>query len=53
MKEEHKELKDLTLREYIMFVPLGIIVIIFGIYPTPMLDIMNKTISNLLLALGK
>lgn len=53
VKEEYKSLKDLTIREYIMFVPLAIIVIIFGIYPTPMLDIMNKTISNLLVALGK
>jgi len=51
MKDEYKTLKDLTVREYVMFVPLGIIVILFGIYPTPMLDIMNKTISNLLTAI--
>jgi NADH-quinone oxidoreductase subunit M len=48
IKEEHKTLQDLTMREYVMFVPLAIIVIFFGIYPTPLLDIMNKTIGNLL-----
>lgn len=51
IKDEHKDILDLTVREFIVFVALGISVISFGIYPTPMLDIMNKTISNLLAAI--
>ena len=52
-REEYNDLKDLTLREYIMFVPLAIIVIIFGIYPTPMLEIMNSSMTTLLDAVMK
>jgi NADH:ubiquinone oxidoreductase subunit 4 (subunit M) len=36
-----------------MFVPLAIIVIIFGIYPTPMLEIMNSSMTTLLDAVMK
>ncbi|GAB1443895.1 NADH-quinone oxidoreductase subunit M [Ignavibacteriales bacterium] len=52
-REEYNDLKDLTVREYIMFVPLAIIVIIFGIYPTPMLEIMNSSMTTLLDAVMK
>ncbi len=40
-------LKDLELREYIMFIPLTIIIIFLGIYPSAMLDIMNTSVKTL------
>ncbi len=40
-------LKDLTAREYLMFVPLTIIIIFLGIYPSAMLDVMNTSVNTL------
>ena len=40
-------LHDITTREYIMFIPLTIIIIFLGIYPSAMLDIMNTSINTL------
>ena len=41
------DLKDLEVREYIMFIPLTIIIIILGIYPSAMLDVMNSSMNTL------
>lgn len=40
-------LNDITAREYIMFIPLTIIIIVLGIYPSLMLDIMNTSVNSL------
>ena len=42
-----KELTDLTAREYLMFIPLTIIIIFLGIYPSAMLDVMNTSVNTL------
>lgn len=41
-------LTDLNTREYIMFIPLAIIIIILGVYPSPMLNLMNNSVNTLI-----
>ena len=43
LNDKWKELTDLTPREYLMLVPLTIIIIFLGVYPSPMLDLMNAS----------
>lgn len=45
LNEKWKELGDLTGREYAMLVPLTIIVIFLGVYPSPMLNLMNTSVN--------
>ena len=40
-------LKDLDAREYAMFIPLTIIIIFLGVYPSGMLNIMNTSVNTL------
>ncbi len=40
-------LHDLTFREYAMLIPLTIIIIFLGIYPSAMLDVMNTSVNTL------
>ncbi len=40
-------LHDITFREYAMFIPLTIIIIFLGIYPSAMLDIMNTSVNTI------
>lgn len=47
LNEKWTQLKDLEAREYIMFVPLTIIIIFLGIYPSAMLDVMNSSMNTL------
>ena len=44
----HKVFKtdDLILREYVALVPLAVIVIFLGIYPNPMLSMMNASVNH-------
>lgn len=41
------ELKDLTPREYLSFIPLIILIIVLGIYPAPAIELMNSSLSHL------
>ncbi|MDZ7806506.1 MAG: NADH-quinone oxidoreductase subunit M [Gracilimonas sp.] len=41
------DLKDLTVREIIAFVPLIILIIVLGIYPSPVIELMNSSLSHL------
>lgn len=47
LNEKWSSLADLDTREYIMFIPLTIIIIFLGIYPSGMLDIMNSSVNTL------
>ena len=47
LNEKWDKLKDLDLREYVMFVPLSIIIIFLGVYPSAMLNIMNTSVNSL------
>lgn len=47
LNEKWASLPDLDKREYIMFVPLSLIIIFLGVYPSAMLDIMNTSVNTL------
>ncbi|SMO64513.1 complex I subunit 4 family protein [Fodinibius sediminis] len=42
-----EDLKDLTLREYISFVPLIILIVLLGIFPSLAIDLINSSLSGL------
>jgi NADH-quinone oxidoreductase subunit M len=43
--EKWKVLKDLDFREYAMLVPLSVIIIYLGVYPSSMLNLMNSSVN--------
>ncbi|MCH2046306.1 MAG: NAD(P)H-quinone oxidoreductase subunit 4, partial [Saprospiraceae bacterium] len=46
-KEEYAEkLKDLTLREYTMIIPLAVLTLYFGIFPSRLLDIISPMVNS-------
>lgn len=47
LPDKWKELTDLSKREYAMLVPLTVIIIVLGIYPSLMLDVMNASVNQL------
>jgi len=47
LNEKWNQLTDIDTREYVMFIPLTIIIIFLGIYPSAMLDIMNSSVNTL------
>jgi len=49
LAEKYKTLPEITTRELFTLVPLAIIVIIIGVYPMPILNIMSTTLHNLIL----
>lgn len=53
LNEKWKELTDLTGREYLMLVPLTIVIIFLGIYPSAMLNMMNTSVNALVGFLSK
>ena len=40
-------LNDLTIREKIILLPLAILIIFFGIFPSPVLDLISESSNNL------
>jgi NADH-quinone oxidoreductase subunit M len=47
LPEKWKDLTDMNGREMVMLIPLAVIVIFLGIYPSPMLDLMNSSLNHL------
>lgn len=47
LNEKWTSLKDLNVREYLMFIPLTAIIFFLGIYPSGMLNIMNTSVNVL------
>ena len=47
LNEKYKDLPDLTLREAFTLVPLAIIVLILGVYPHAILDLLNTSLVHL------
>ena len=48
LNEKYKDLPEINRREILILVPLAIIVIFLGIYPTPLIDIMKTTMSEII-----
>ena len=51
-KPEVQELEPLNNREYLIFVPLTVLVLWFGIYPSSLLDLMEGTVIDLIQSSG-
>lgn len=51
LKTEYAALPDITLREVVTLAPLAVIVILFGFYPMPILNLMRVAIERLVLNL--
>ncbi len=47
LNEKWTALKDLDFREYAMLIPLTIVIILLGVYPSLMLDLMNSSVNTL------
>jgi len=47
LPEKWKSLQDMNGREMVMLVPLALIVIVLGVYPAPILDLMNSSMNYL------
>lgn len=45
-KEWEPKMKDLTMREYIMFVPLLVLMLLFGLFPHLLLDMMTSSVDH-------
>lgn len=48
LNENYNSLQDMSGRELVTLVPLAIIVIILGVYPAPLLDMISPTMDNLI-----
>ncbi len=47
LKEKWNMLPDLSFREYAMLIPLGLIVLFIGVFPAPMLHLMNTSVNHM------
>ena len=47
-KESLKNIMDINMRETVILIPLGVLIIFFGIYPTPVLDVTAASVEKLI-----
>jgi NADH-quinone oxidoreductase subunit M len=45
--EKYLTLPDISPREIFTLAPLGVIVVVLGVYPQPVLDLINQSLGNL------
>jgi NADH-quinone oxidoreductase subunit M len=47
LNPKHSEYPDLTVREWFTLLPLGVLVVLLGLYPAPILDMMGSSLNLL------
>jgi NADH-quinone oxidoreductase subunit M len=47
LNEKWSSLPDIDSREYAMFIPLTLVIIFLGVYPSAMLDLMNTSVNTM------
>ena len=47
LNEKWSKLPDLTAREYLMLLPLSVVIIFLGVYPSAMLNLMNSSVNSM------
>jgi len=48
LNEKYDTLPDISFRELASVVPVGVIVIIFGVYPAPLINLIKTSLLNLI-----
>jgi NADH-quinone oxidoreductase subunit M len=48
LNETYKDLKDISRRELVTIVPLAIIVLFFGVYPTPLINMIAPAMDGII-----
>jgi len=48
LNEKYADIPEITSREIFTLAPLGIIVVVLGVYPTPVLNVMKQTMTHLI-----
>ncbi|HWI63094.1 MAG TPA: NADH-quinone oxidoreductase subunit M [Symbiobacteriaceae bacterium] len=51
-KKEYSGLKDVTLKENIIFAPLAVLIVLFGVWPAPILNMLDASVATLAGLLG-
>ncbi len=52
LNPKYKDLTDMNVREWVMLTPLAIIVIVLGVWPMPVLDLISETLNFLVVHVG-
>jgi NADH-quinone oxidoreductase subunit M len=52
-KKEYAGLADITLKEKIIFAPLAVLIVLFGVWPKPILDMLQASVATLSGMLGR
>ena len=48
LNEKYKEFSDINLRELVCVIPIAILVLLLGVYPAPLIEIIQPTLSSLI-----
>ena len=48
LNETYKDLKDISRRELVTIVPLAIIILFFGVYPTPLINMIAPAMDGII-----
>ncbi len=53
-KKEYASLEDVTVKERLIFAPLAVLIVLYGVWPAPVFNMLNDAVASLskLLALG-
>jgi NADH-quinone oxidoreductase subunit M len=52
LNEKYIDLKEINAREILTLAPLGVVVILLGVYPMPVLNLVESSMANLIRILG-
>jgi NADH-quinone oxidoreductase subunit M len=48
LNEKYRDLPEISLREALSVVPIGVLVILFGVYPAPLIDMVKQSLIHLI-----
>ena len=48
LNEKYSDLKDISKRELVTIIPLAIIILLFGVYPAPLLNMISPAMEGII-----